>query len=82
MGHKCYFCDSPDIKDVSNKHQTILRDYSCPRCGIVYLDRDTADDIPGERFSEKDKQIISIWIRNEYEKSNRRHPSKRLTLDD
>ncbi|MBF0557441.1 MAG: hypothetical protein HQL08_01530 [Nitrospirae bacterium] len=82
MGHKCYFCDNPDIKDVKTGYRGIPDYYNCPRCGIVNLHMDTADDMLSERFREKDKQIISIWIRNEYEKSNRKKPSKRLTLED
>lgn len=82
MEHNCYFCDSPDIKAARMEYRNVLDYYICTRCGRVNLTGSTADDIPGEHFSEKEKQIISIWTRNEYEKGNRKGSSKRLTLDD
>jgi hypothetical protein len=82
MEHKCYFCNSSNLKDVRVGYRDIPNNYYCPKCGIVTLTKDAADDIPGEGFSEKEKQIISIWIRNEYERQNRKHLSKRLTLSD
>jgi hypothetical protein len=82
MEYKCYFCDSSDLTDVKMEYGGIHSRYLCPTCGDVYLDGETADDIPGENFTENQKRIISIWIRNEYEKRNRKHSAMPLTLHD
>lgn len=82
MEHKCYFCDSSNIENRYKGLGDIRNNYICPKCGIVTLTEDAADDIHGEEFSKKGKQIISIWIRNEYERLNRRKHIKQLTLSD
>jgi hypothetical protein len=28
--------------------------YECPKCGFINLTKDAADDIPGERFTDKE----------------------------
>lgn len=73
---KCFFCEQ-DINPGQQKYS-----YHCQRCGHVYLDEDCADDIDGENFAPKEKNIISIWIRNEYEKNSQREFTKSLFLDE
>jgi len=82
MEYKCYFCDSSDLKDVKSEYRDIPNRYLCPKCGEIYLTGETAEDIPGESFTENQKQIICIWIRTEYENRHRKHFSKPLTLKD
>jgi Zn-finger nucleic acid-binding protein len=52
MAYKCYFCNLHDLKDIKMQYENILSQYLCPRCGDVYLDRETAGDILGEDFTE------------------------------
>lgn len=82
MEYKCYFCNSSSLKDIEIGYQDIPIRYLCPKCGEIYLTKETADDIPGENFTEHQKQIISISIRTEYESWHRKHFSKPLTLKD
>ena len=82
MGYKCYFCNSDDLRDVRTGFGDSPDTYECPKCGFVNLTNDAADDIPGERFTEKEKQIISICLRNQYESHNRKRLQKQFTLND
>jgi hypothetical protein len=82
MEYKCYFCNSTDLKDVRMAYREIPNSYECPKCGFINLASDAADDIPGERFTDKEKQIISIFFRNQYERQNKKQLSRRITLSD
>lgn len=82
MEFNCFFCNSADLKDVRMEYKDIPINYECPKCGFINITEEAADDFPGEKFSEKEKQIISICLRNQYERQNRNHLSKRLTLSD
>jgi hypothetical protein len=70
----CLFCKI-EIKPDQKKYS-----YYCERCGHVYLDEECAEDIDGERFKLYEKNIISIWIRNEYEKNRRNNFNKSLSI--
>lgn len=83
----CHFCDSDQIESV-RKGSVILdlspQQYQCSRCGHVYLTRIAAEDLPSEGWYQKAKRNrrnISIWIRNEYERRNRKPFTEPLSLD-
>jgi hypothetical protein len=80
--YTCHFCGSSRLLKVFKVDQDIPNQYNCARCGDIYLERNTAEDIPGERFKDHEKRIISIWFRNEHEKRDRKPPSKNINLDD
>jgi len=82
---KCHFCGSEEMGKVHRGG--IIEDisptnYICPRCGHVYLTRSASDDFEGERFTDEEKAIISIQIRNEFERNARVPFKNKKTLDD
>ena len=81
MEYRCYFCNSADLMIVRMEYKDLPDAYECPKCGFVNLTAEAAEDLVGE-FTEKENQIISIDLRNEYESHNRKHLPKRLTLND
>jgi len=79
---ECYFC---------GKSQGITGEiefefgfgFKCPRCGPVRLNIDNRDYIIGSsHLSEKDRRIISIYLRNNYEKRGPGGSKKQLTFLD
>jgi DNA-directed RNA polymerase subunit RPC12/RpoP len=69
MSANCLFCSN----EVENIHDQLANgkiDYECRRCGIVSLTEEAYDDFPSEQFSDEEKKILSIVLRNEYEMSN------------
>ncbi len=78
---QCYFCDSLSIADVKAPLvDSGPQSYLCRKCGHVFLDPDTALSSKIKSFTENQKKIISIYIRNEYERSDRRAFVKALNL--
>ena len=77
MAFKCVFCNF-DI-NTNMESENTRSQYLCPVCGPVYLDEQT---LQGATFTEEEKRIIRICIRNEYEKRNRKPLTKPLTLQD
>ena len=77
MAFKCLFCNS-DL-NVKMEPENTRSQYLCPVCGTVNLDEQT---VHGANFTMEEKKIISICIRNEYEKGNRKPLTKPLTLQD
>lgn len=79
----CFFCDY-DFKETQTLPKVPPRnpDYPCPRCGHVYLNEACVDNntLKGN-FKDDDKKIISIVIRNEYERSGQQRPGELLTSD-
>jgi hypothetical protein len=75
----CLFCNNI-IENFHNGESKIY--YECKRCGIVQLTEEAYSDFVGENFSSKDKNIISIVLRNEYEMTNQKPPQKYLKLGD
>ena len=77
---KCYFCNTKllDPQVPSPKPPS----YTCPICGYVHLEQEDAEDIEGESFTEEQRKIISICIRNEYERRDRKPFAKPLTIED
>ena len=78
----CYFCDFhfPDVK----MHDLVISKflYKCPVCGPIRLTEEAADDFEGERFSERDKKIISCVLRNRNEAAGYKLPDSHLEVND
>jgi hypothetical protein len=64
---KCHFCGLyvTDYKDQKFKPTSTY--YDCPRCGVVKLTREAAEDFKAEQFSDEQKKILSWALRSEYE---------------
>ena len=78
---KCHFCmHNIDGFEPQLGPSPLL--YHCPVCGDVKMTRAAADDFEGEQFSENQKKILSIVLRNEYERRNKKPPETPATLDD
>lgn len=56
--------------------------YTCKICGSVRLTEEAYDDFYGERFSEENKKILSIVLRNKYELQHGTTLEKPLTIED
>ena len=82
MSVECLLCNNDVCYDDGRGSRPTKNDYICSRCGHVYLTEEDADNFPGERFTETEKKIISIELRNEFEKRKHRLSTKPLTLDD
>ena len=63
------FCNSKTLSDVKKTNWAIS--YSCKICGHVFLTEEASEDFNSGKFSGRDKYIIRIWLRNEYERYNR-----------
>jgi nucleoside 2-deoxyribosyltransferase len=74
---KCIFCPV-----IVPEPQTIhdSQSYNCPRCGEVWITRTAVASI--EQISERDKLVISIVLRNEYERRGQKPRDQPVTLDD
>jgi len=81
MEMECLFCEmSEGITDQDSKTEYLIRnEYQCPRCGPVYLDAAT---MQLSEFTPKQKKIISIYLRNNYESRGRIPSGKKLTTED
>ncbi len=79
MPMKCMFCEQEF--EPSHDWEDITR-YECPRCGIVMLTREAAEDFEGENFKRHEKRIMSIVLRNQHERRRWKPPPQSLTLDD
>lgn len=71
---ECHFCEL-EIATGQVQHS-----YMCQKCGHVYITVVASEDIAGENFKSDEKKIISISIRNDYEKRGRKKYSEPLTL--
>ncbi len=80
--YKCHFCDSAEIVNVEKFPKRTIVDYFCPACGHIFLQRACAEDIEGEGFSVSDKSVISIVIRNSFERNEQKRFTEPLSLDD
>ena len=78
----CFFCGSKDIEIIETGFEKIPFSYTCLICGHVKLTEEAADDFVGENFSKKDKLILSIVHRNDYEKKDKYKQSKPYSLED
>lgn len=78
---KCLFCEQ-DLERESEQPETFQISCLCLRCGEIHLTKKCCEDFMGERFSPYGKRIISIVLRNEYERWDCVPPEKVLTLAD
>ena len=82
MTVKCLFCENNVVYDDDMRNRPYQTRYLCDRCGHVYLTYEASDDFEGTNFLKREKKIMSIVIRNEFEKRSHRKPNKPLTLED
>ena len=67
---KCYFCDSEEIEIFETIRADELSSYKCPRCGHINLDLSSSNQFVVLKYQEEGTgKIISIVVRNEYERS-------------
>ena len=79
----CFFCNTDISKIIEkNKYDFSQSKYECPICGQVFLTTEAAEDFQGDKFTERQKRLISICLRNEYESRHRKWPEHKKTLDD
>jgi len=81
MTVECLLCENDVSYDDGMGNRPTQTLYFCTRCGHIYLTRVAADDFEGANFSQHEKKIMSIVIRNESEKRSHRKPNKPLTLE-
>jgi hypothetical protein len=80
MPTQCLFCGE-DLKGASEDTDAAVN-YSCLRCGEICLTNECCEDFEGEAFSPEDKGVISIVLRNEYERRSPGARARALKLDD
>lgn len=82
MTIKCLFCEK-DVtgKEVDNFSQTSTM-YMCSRCGFINLDMDVQVKFNQDDFSKEDRNLISISLRNIWERSNKSITNKKITYTD
>ncbi|MGD0170096.1 MAG: hypothetical protein ABSE54_10285 [Smithella sp.] len=82
---KCLFCNN-ETSIYRNKSGTEFEagktHYTCKVCGTIQITEEAYDDFNGERFSNSDKSILRIVLRNEHEMRNKIPPSNPLTIED
>jgi hypothetical protein len=80
---KCLFCghDTMIYKNKREEMQAAKTHYTCLQCGSVRLTEEAYDDFNGERFSDEEKNILRIVLRNEHEMRNKIPPKKPLTIE-
>lgn len=80
---QCCLCHNTNITHVYKQYDHLLpSQYKCPRCGPVYLTQACADDFPLEGFTDRQRAIVGIVLRNEYERRGKRPSREARTLDD
>lgn len=78
---KCHFCHTSVSMSDGRPFGATETLYDCPICGVVRLTREAADDL-GAHFNEEQKKIISIILRNIFEKNGRKMPAKPYSFAD
>jgi hypothetical protein len=68
---KCMFCDQ-DANVVM--HSTVIP-FECDRGGSYVLTQEALEDLPGLGIAEGKRRIISIELRNAFERRSRNHSS-------
>ena len=79
---KCLFCENDISSFKEDSFDTLKLSYNCSRCGYVCLTREAVDDFAGAIFSASDKKIISIVLRNEFERKGRAAVPRQLEIED
>ncbi len=78
----CPICTETEVKGVPKVLDPSPTLYNCPVCGDVKMTRSAFDDFKDERFSENQKKMLSIVLRNEYERRNKKPFEIPATPDD
>lgn len=81
---KCLFCGYATLiyKNKPEEMKASKTHYTCVKCGSIRITEEAYDDFAGERFSDEDKNILSIVLRNEHEMRNKIPSEKCLTIED
>lgn len=72
MPVSCLFCNQDVTSDGGSGFRPTQTLYMCNRCGFINLSREAVDDFDWDKFKEKDKNAISITLRNEWERRGRK----------
>ena len=78
----CHFCDYDVTLFKGKKYNPSSTYYHCPVCGEIRLTEEAAEDFEGERFSDNQKKMISIVMRNQYERRYRKPSETPITRDE
>lgn len=82
MAITCLFCNKEVTNDVGTDFRPSQTLYICLRCGFVHLEREAVEDFDRNIFKTKDRNAISITLRNEWERKGRRRSGRKLTFSD
>ena len=82
MAITCLFCNKDVTNDGASGFKPTQTLYSCLRCGLVHLEQEAVEDFDWNVFKTKDRNAISITLRNEWERRGRRHLERKLTFSD
>lgn len=69
----CLFCNQTMTEKPTPSRVCNFIEYHCERCGQILLEKLTASDFAGEKFTDQDKLAISITLRNNSELSRRKN---------
>jgi hypothetical protein len=79
---RCHFCKYDLSRFKGQKFKPTSTFYECPICGAIRLDKEASENISSAEFSENQKQILSIVLRNGYERRHHKPSETPATLDD
>jgi len=82
MAISCLFCNKEVTNDGGSNFKPSQALYICLRCGFVHLEREAVEDFDRNIFTTKDRNAISITLRNEWERKERGHAGRKLTFSD
>ncbi len=80
MSINCLFCEEDVFINEGVKPSRTM--YRCPRCGYVNLEREAVEDFNHRDFKKEDRLAVSMTLRNEWERSKKKVPSRKLTYSD
>ena len=79
---QCHFCNHDLTSFEGQKYRPTSTLYHCSICGEIRLTKEAAADYDQAGFSDNQKKILSIVLRNEYERRGKKPPLMPFTLDD
>ena len=79
----CYICGAITLQDIDFRIPLGPIFYPCEICGDIHFDFEAYQSFAVKKlFSERDKKILSIWSRNEFERRGKSGSERPLTLGD
>jgi hypothetical protein len=79
----CLLCAKDITDDSPNSKDTPRWRYFCKTCGLIHFTQEAQEDFEGERFSIKDKNAITVTLRNKWEMDGRpTQSSQKLAIED